>query len=260
MSLLQSILLGIIEGLTEFLPVSSTFHLILFSKVLGLAQTPFVKSFEIVIQSGAILAVFALYTKELLTNFRLQRLLVYSFFPTALAGYLLYSFIKGILFENLLVMVGMFILVGFLFLWVEKLVANNQLKLTHSTDSMSVAHALIIGLAQALAVIPGVSRSGSVIISMMLLGYERSASARYSFLLAVPTILGASVLDIYQSKALWLNLGENITPALLGFLTSFIVAYLIIRWFVRYLELHSLAIFGYYRLAFFPLFVYFLVN
>lgn len=248
MNILHSIILGVIEGLTEFLPVSSTAHLIIVSKILGLRQTEFIKLFEIFIQSGAILAVVLIYFKEIIKNKDWMKKIIVSFLPTAIIGFLLYKVIKNIFFETNSLIIGAMFIVGVIFLLIEYLIKKENLKLNKTINHLTISHSLIIGLGQSLAVLPGVSRAGSVMITMMLMGYKREDSAKYSFLLAVPTILSAGLYDLYKSREI-LDQSINYLPQLaIGFLVSFVTAYIVIKWFIGFLQKNSLVIFGIYRI------------
>lgn len=257
MNILHSIILGVVEGLTEFLPVSSTAHLIIVSKVLGLRQTEFVKLFEIFIQSGAMLAVVLIYFKEIIKNKDLMKKIIISFLPTAVIGFLLYKVIKNIFFETSSLIIGAMFVVGVIFIIIEYLVKTKKLKLFKTINNqqpaspaggLTINNSLLIGLGQSLAVLPGVSRAGSVMVTMMLMGYKREDSAKYSFLLAVPTILSAGLYDLYKSREV-LDQSVNYLPQLaIGFIVSFLTAYFVIKWFIGFLQKNSLVIFGIYRI------------
>lgn len=249
MNILQSIILGIIEGLTEFLPVSSTFHLIVTSQLLSLTDSDFLKMFEVVIQGGAICALLFIYAKTLWLDRELSLKVGLSFIPTAIVGALLYKMIKGIFFGSNNLMLAAFVGVGLIFLIIERLVKQKKLVLTKSLANLSYAQALSIGLAQSLAVVPGVSRAGSVIVAMMGMGYKRDEAAKYTFLLSLPTILAAAALDLFKNRTLLTGLGNEKTVLAVGFVTAFIVAYLVVRWLLGYLKSHTLEIFAWYRLA-----------
>lgn len=248
MNILQSLVLGVVEGLTEFLPISSTFHLIVTSKILGLISTDFLKIFEVVIQSGAIFALIFIYTKTLLNDKKLLINVIYSFIPTALVGFFLHTIIKTIFFESNWLMLIVFIGVGVIFLILEKYLRSRPNYLKNSCESISLSHALIIGLAQSFSVVPGVSRAGSVIVAMMLLGYKRDEAAKYTFLLSLPTIFAASALDLFQGRELLMTLSDSWILIGIGFFTSLVVAYLVVKWLTKYLATHTLEIFGWYRL------------
>lgn len=243
MTFLHALILGIVEGLTEFLPISSTAHMILASRIMGINQTEFVKFFEVFIQIGAIFAVVFLYFKKFL-DVKLLKQLTLSFLPTAIVGFLLYRMIKTVFFDSAFLIAGSLVLVGILFILVER--KNN--KLTKSITSMSLLAAVLIGLAQSLAVIPGVSRAGIVMVIMMLMGYKRDESAQYSFMLALPTLAAAAFYDAYKMKSITLT-GIEYQMIAIGLFTSFVVAYFSMKWFVSYLQKSKLTPFGVYRIA-----------
>lgn len=248
MNIISTIILGLIEGATEFLPVSSTFHLLMAQNLLGIEQTEFVKLFSVFIQSGAILSVLFLYAKDLWQDKSLAIKAGVAFIPTAIIGLLLHDFIKDVLFESELSSIIIFIVIGVVFIVVERL-TKSSLQLTKAVENISYKQALIIGFAQALAIVPGVSRSGAVIIAMMLLHFKRSDSARFSFILSIPTIFAASALDLYESKDSVLSNSSNTFILLLGFIIAFISSLIIVKWFIQYLQKNSLEIFGWYRIV-----------
>lgn len=247
MTILHSLLFGLIEGLTEFLPISSTFHLIALGNILGLAETPFLKMFEVFIQSGAILALLLMYARTLLLNRNLSLKVITSFIPTALIGFLLYKVIKDVFFSSHWLMLAVFVGVGILFLLIERLVVRGRLILHKSLSHISWKEALWIGLAQATAVIPGISRSGSVLLTMMSLGYKRDEAAKYTFLLSVPTILAASLFDLYRNRLIVMHISQDFIALAIGFLCAFVVAHLVLQWLLKYLANHTLVIFAWYR-------------
>lgn len=249
MNILQSFILGVVEGLTEFLPISSTFHLIVTSKILSLASSSYLKLFEVVIQSGAIVSLLFIYTKTLLTDKKLLGNVFLSFIPTALVGFGLHKIIKNIFFETNWLMLSVFIATGVVFLILEKYLRAHHEKLSAQCSSLTARQAIIIGFAQALSVIPGVSRAGSVIVAMMIMGYKRDESAKYTFLLSLPTIFAASALDLYQGRELFTSLTDGALLLGVGFVTAMVVAYLVVKWLTRYLATHTLELFGWYRLA-----------
>jgi undecaprenyl-diphosphatase len=249
MNIGESIILGVVEGLTEFLPISSTFHLIVTTQILGLPSSDFVKMFEVVIQGGAISALLFIYTKTLLSDLKLSLKVALSFIPTAVVGAALYSVIKVLFFGSNALILSAFVLVGIIFLITEYLVKHKRLILTKSLADLSYKEALGVGFAQSLAVIPGVSRAGSVIVAMMGMGYKRDEAARYTFLLSLPTILAASLLDVYKNRDLLAGLGNEKIVLATGFITAFIVAYVVVKWLLAYLKSHTLEIFAWYRFA-----------
>lgn len=247
MNLIHVLILGLVEGITEFLPISSTAHLIITSKLLNIPQTEFQKFFEVFIQSGAILAVVFIYIQYLLKNKKLIKNIIISFIPTAVVGFLLHRVIKNYFFNSLrLIEMAMFG-VGLLFIVFEFLVKKKKIVLKKSIGQLTIFQAASVGLAQALAVVPGVSRAGAVMLAMMGLGYKRDESAVYSFLLAMPTIFAASAFDLYQSKEILFSSANNISILAFGFLISFVFAYISVKWLINYLRKNSLIGFGVYR-------------
>lgn len=249
--MLKAFLLGLIEGITEFLPISSTAHLILFSKILNIPQTEFHKFFEVFIQSGAILAVLLSYFKILTSNKKIIKNLIISFIPTALVSLIFYKIVKNLLFESELIIILMLILGGIIFLGVEILIKKEKLVIYKTINQMSWFQAILIGLIQAISIIPGVSRSGAVILGMLFLGFKREDSVIYSFLLAIPTIVSAGIYDLYKTSLQTPTFSpENFISLLVGIISSFIFASITIKWFLKYLQKNDLSLFGYYRIIF----------
>ncbi|MGB9883131.1 MAG: undecaprenyl-diphosphate phosphatase [Microgenomates group bacterium] len=246
MDLLKAFILGIVEGLTEFLPISSTAHLLIAQKFLKIPQTEFTSFFDIVIQSGAILSVIFLYFKYLKENQYLIKKIFISFIPTAVIGFILHKIIKNYFFNSMNLIVGAMFFIGFLFVAFEII---SQKKNNKVLSKMNYFEAIIIGLGQSLAIVPGVSRAGAVILTMLLLGFRRDEAAIYSFLLAVPTIMAASGLEIIKSDLRVIFIGNNFLSFLIGFFTSFFVALVVIKWFISFLKKKSLIFFGIYRMA-----------
>lgn len=244
LSLLQAALLGALEGVTEFLPISSTGHLILASALLGIAQTEFVKTFEIAIQLGAILAVVALYWRSFLNGELLGKLFI-AFVPTAVIGLIFYETVKATLIGNTLVVVYALFWGGIVFILFEwwrgrKEDAAPEAPLTYF-------QAFLVGIFQALAIIPGVSRSGATILGGMALGVARTSIVEFSFLLAVPTMLAATGLDMLESSAAFTK--DQWSVLLMGFVTAFLIAIPSIRWLIAYVRDHSFVSFGVYRIV-----------
>ncbi len=248
MDFLQAIILGIVEGITEFLPVSSTFHLIFSAQFMGIQQSEFTKLFEVVIQSGAIVSVVFLYGGELIRDKKLLNKVIVSFLPTALVGLVLYKVIKTIFFESQYLMTGVFLITGLLFIFFEYLIQKEKIVLKKETKDLTVQDALLIGFVQSLAVLPGVSRAGSVLLGMMLLRYKRDEAARYSFLLSIPTIFIASAYDLYKMRQTLTESVNNGGLLIVGFLTAMIVSFFVMKWLIDYLKKNSLTVFGYYRI------------
>ncbi|MBI4008812.1 undecaprenyl-diphosphate phosphatase [Candidatus Roizmanbacteria bacterium] len=248
MNIFHATILGVVEGITEFLPISSTFHLIFASRFLGVSQNDFSKLFEVFIQSGAILSVTLLYFTGVVKYKELTKKVIISFVPTAFVGFILYKFIKNVLFENQILMIGVFALVGIVFILVERLISKKSIRLERNTPTLSYKEALIVGLIQSLAVFPGVSRAGAVIISMVFLRFKRGEAAYYSFLLSIPTIFAASFFDLYKMRSIVLNYSNNWILLTAGFVSAFISSYFVVKWFISFLQKNSLTVFAYYRI------------
>jgi undecaprenyl-diphosphatase len=242
MKMFDAAILGIIEGLTEFLPVSSTAHLILGAKLLNIPQTDFVKSFEVIIQLGAILAVLTLYFKSFL-NPQILKKILYAFLPTALIGFLVYGNIKAY-FDNLSVILWALGIGGVFLIVFEKYTKKKDRTML---EEISLKQSFIIGLCQSCAFIPGVSRSAATIVGGMTQGISRTTIAEFSFLLAVPTMMAATGLDIIKNREILLA-GENLSALAVGFVVSYIVAILAIKGFLSFVKKHDFTGFGIYRI------------
>lgn len=246
MTLLQALYLGIVEGLTEFLPVSSTGHLILVSHALKIEQTDFLIAFEIAIQLGAILAVLYMFWKRLFTVAMTKRLIA-GFIPTAIAGFLIYPYLKILLTSPLLVGVTLF-LGGIIILFVEHMYFKwkeaGEVPLRHE---ISIKEAFILGLYQILAMVPGVSRSGSIIVGGLLMKLDRKVLTEFTFLLAVPTMAAATLYSFYKNMDIVFH-SDNIPALLVGMTSSFVVATFVIKLFLDYIRKHTFVVFGIYRI------------
>ena len=240
MNITQTIILGIVEGVSEFLPVSSTAHLILTAKLLAIQDSEFLKSFEIIIQLGAILAVVTLYFKSFFDISRMK-VVVAGFMPTAVLGLVFYKAVKSLLGDVYVVLASLLI-GGIIMILFEKYSRHDEVR-----SEVTIRDAVKIGCFQALAFIPGTSRSAATIIGGMLLGISRPVIAEFSFLLAVPTMFAASALDIWKNKSVILN--GNVVYLLVGFVTAYIVAMFSIKVFINYLKKHDFKPFGVYRIA-----------
>jgi undecaprenyl-diphosphatase len=243
LSVIDSIILGIVEGITEFLPISSTGHLILVSKLLGIEQTDIHKAFEVSIQLGSILAVVFLYREKIFHSLDLWKKLIVAFIPTGILGFLLYKIIKS-LFSPYVVSV-MLILGGVIFIIIEIFYKEKE---HHIDDIGKIPYmkAFLIGVFQSIAMIPGTSRSGATIIGGLLLGLKRKTAAEFSFLLAVPTMFVATVYDITKNFRSF-QVDDFLTLAV-GFITAFIFAVITIKLFLRFISTHSFIPFGVYRI------------
>ena len=255
--LVKAAIMGIVEGLTEFLPISSTGHLILAGALLGFDDEK-AKVFDIAIQTGAIFAVILVYWQKIYatlvalpTDKQAQQFalnVLIAFLPAVVLGLLFGKAIKANLFTPTVV-ASTFIIGGFIILWAEKRQANNPaLARVDSVDTMSWKDALKVGLVQTLAMVPGTSRSGATIIGGMLLGLSRKAATDFSFFLAMPTLIGAGVYSLYKERAL-LSLAD-VPMFTVGLVFSFLSAWLCIRWLLRYISSHSFVPFAWYRIVF----------
>jgi undecaprenyl-diphosphatase len=245
MSFFDAIIFGIVEGLSEFLPISSTGHLILTAKLLRIPQTDFVKSFEIAIQLGAICSVVFLYFKSLLLDGQVIRRLIVAFVPTGVIGFGLYKIIKGVLLGNAYVVLwslltGGILLVVFEWRYREKEGAVADIR------KISYKQAALIGTFQALAVIPGVSRAAATILGGLWLGLKRKTIVEFSFLLAVPTMLAATVLDLAKSAGQFSS--DQLAYLLVGFGVAFVVAIAAIKSFLGFIQRYNFIAFGVYRI------------
>jgi undecaprenyl-diphosphatase len=252
MSAIEAIILAIIEGITEFLPVSSTGHMIIGSSLMGIASDPFTKMFTVAIQLGAILSVIVLYWKRFIPDSRTvqETMLFYikllvAFIPAMVFGFLLNDIIDAML-ERVDVVAYSLIAGGIIFLFVDKWFAANEQR---KNDSPSMAGAFKIGLFQTIAMIPGVSRSAATIIGGLTHGLNKRAAAEFSFFLAVPTMFGATAYKIYSFYKSGETFGSNeVTLLVIGNVVAFIVAIIAIRSFISFLTRHGFKIFGYYRI------------
>lgn len=242
MTLVDSIILGIVEGLTEFLPISSTAHLVLASEFLGVPDSSFLSSFIIAIQLGAIGAVVLLYWRTLVFDLETMKRVAVAFIPTAVIGFALYKILKEYLMDNLWLIAGTLFLGGIVLIVFEKYY-RREVEATH----MSYTSAFLIGCAQSLAIVPGVSRAGATILGGLALGVSREKIVEFSFLLAIPTMLAATGYDLMKSASTFA--GGEWELLFVGFVTSFLAAYAGVRWLIRYVQTHSFSIFGWYRIV-----------
>ncbi|HCC07932.1 MAG TPA: undecaprenyl-diphosphatase [Clostridiales bacterium] len=251
--IITAIILGIVEGITEFLPVSSTGHLILFGHFLGFNEGSFTILFDIVIQLGAILAVVFYYRKKIwesLKNikpgqwgFKLWLIILIAFIPSATLGFLMNDYIEEYFFSPFTVSIAL-IVGAILMIVIEKIFANKD---SEEIIDISTRKSLVIGFAQCMALIPGMSRSASTIMGGMIVGLSVKVAAEFSFFLAIPTMFAATGYSLLKgftaiSTVEWIALA-------VGFITSFIVAFIVIGKFLEFLAKHSLKVFAYYRLV-----------
>jgi undecaprenyl-diphosphatase len=259
--LLKALVLGVVEGLTEFLPVSSTGHLVLAVDLLGLSGDNKMKIFEIVIQPGAILAVCWEYRQRLIDTFsgithdpiaqRFAINVVIAFLPLALVGLKFHKEIEAVLFKPIPIAIA-FILGGIIILfaerWYKARAANGLKPRIETIDQMTWKDALKVGVAQIAALIPGTSRSGATIIGGMFFGLSRKCATEFTFFLAIPTLVGATVYSLWKARSLLV--ASDIPMFSVGFIASFISAFVVVRWFIRYVSTHDFTIFAWYRIAF----------
>ncbi len=243
MDYLQAIILAIIEGVTEFLPISSTGHMIIASSIMGIAEKPFVKTFTVAIQFGAILSVLVLYFKKFLRSLNLYLKVSSAFIPSAIVGFLLDDFIDSLL-GNVWVVAVTLLVGGIILLFIDQWLHGE----IDEELNISYLSAIKIGLFQCISMVPGVSRSAATIIGGMTQNLTRKAAAEFSFFLAVPTMFGATVLKLKKAIAQQTFSSEDLPVFLLGNIVAFIVAYLAIKSFIHYVSNHSFRVFGYYRI------------
>jgi undecaprenyl-diphosphatase len=246
MSIFQAVVLAIIEGITEFLPVSSTGHMIIGSSVLGIAENPFVKNYTVIIQFGAILSVLVLYWKRFFKSIDFYLKLFVAFIPAAIIGFLANDYIDMLL-ENVIVVAVTLLLGGIFLLFVDKIFEQNE---KNPDSEPSLKSAFIIGVFQVIAMIPGVSRSAATIIGGLTQKLTRKAAAEFSFFLAVPTMFAATcykLLKIYQSETGFTS--HDIQVLAVGNIVAFIVALLAIKLFIGFLTKHGFKVFGWYRIV-----------
>ena len=254
MLLAKAAVMGVVEGLTEFLPISSTGHLILAGALLGFDDDK-AKVFDIAIQTGAIFAVILVYWDKIRSTLKAIRYQVEAqrfvlnvfigFLPAVILGLLFGKLIKAHLFTPWVVATT-FIVGGFIILWAERRPPSSVR--IRAVEDMRGRDALMVGLVQCLAMVPGTSRSGATIIGGMMLGLSRKAATDFSFFLAIPTLIGAGVYSLYKERAL-LSI-EDIPLFATGLVVSFISAWICVRWLLKYIASHSFEIFAWYRIAF----------
>ncbi|KGE12780.1 undecaprenyl-diphosphate phosphatase [Sphingobacterium deserti] len=245
MTYFQAIVLAIIEGLTEFLPVSSTGHMIIGTALMGMEPSPFVKLFTIVIQLGTILSVLVLYFKRFFKSLNFYYKLVVAAIPASVLGLLFNDFIDSLL-ESPLTVAVMLVIGGLALLFVDKWFNKPQID---NSDNISYKQSFIIGLYQCLALIPGTSRSASTIVGAMTQNLTRKAAAEFSFFLAIPMMLGASVVKLYKFfKEGHTFSGEEVNLLILGNVIGFIVAIIAIKTFINLLTRYGFKVFGWYRI------------
>lgn len=245
MTYLQAIILAVIEGITEFLPISSTGHMIIASSAMGIADDSFVKAFEVIIQFGAILSVLVLYWKRFLPDWNFYKKLFVAFLPTAIIGFAMKHFVEQLL-GSVEVVAWSLILGGFVLIWSDRIFAPLH-STGRTTKDLTYKDSVKLGLFQSIAMIPGVSRSGATIMGGLFLGMNKKEAAEFSFFLAVPTMAAATlykVLKIYKTIEM-----DQISVLLVGCLVAFIVAMIAIKFFIGIVTRFGFRGFGYYRVV-----------
>lgn len=255
MTIIQAIIIAIVEGLTEFLPVSSTGHMILTSSLLGVENSSFTKTFEISIQLGAIFAVAIMYIKRFFRSFEIYKKLIVAFIPTAIIGFLAYNFIKEYLFSTLIVSITL-ILGGIILILVDKKLVKQVSRYTEAED-VPLKNAFFIGLIQCISMIPGVSRAGATIVGGVFNGFNKKQAIEFSFLLAVPTMFAATGYDLLKTPIEFTH--NEIMLLIIGLITAFIVAWIAVKAFLAFIERFGFAWFGWYRILIGILFLVFLI-
>ena len=252
LDLVKAAVLGLVEGLTEYLPVSSTGHLLLMEHLLGWGDDAFGKSFAILIQLGAILALLTIYfgriwsiARHMFTDWAAARFVIgvlLAFLPAAVIGALSYHIIKTYLFDIRVVCISL-ILGGFVLLGVDRL---NLKPRYHEATGFSLPMYFGIGIFQCVSMIPGVSRAGATIVGAMLFGADRRSAAEFSFWLAMPTMVGAFAFEAYKSRSELMN--GDVTAIAVGFVFSFIFGWIVVKTFLRYVQRHTFALFAWWRI------------
>ena len=251
MNIIHPIILGIIEGLTEFLPVSSTGHMILTSTLLKIQDNDFVKTFEIVIQLGAIMAVVVAYYKRFLLSFQIYLKLAVAVAPTLIMGFLVYKKLKELMGNPIGICISL--VVGGIILIVFDKWTNKKESKYQDLEDISYVDAVKIGLFQCISLIPGVSRAAATIFGGLVGGFNRRQATEFSFLLAVPTMFAASGYDLLKTKA---DIhGDDWMMLLVGGSVAFVFALLAITAFINYVSKHGFKVFGYYRIGIVALFL-----
>ncbi|MFW5853121.1 MAG: undecaprenyl-diphosphate phosphatase [Patescibacteria group bacterium] len=256
MSWLSTLVLSLVEGITEFLPISSTAHLILIGALLQIEESVFKTSFDIVIQLGTILSVIVLYFNSLLVKPKILLKVIIAFIPTGLVGFLFYSVLRNIL-TNLWLASGAIIIGGIVLIAFEWWYKRADFNLIEELDKISFKQALFLGFCQTVAFIPGVSRSAATILGGLYLGLSRKTIIEFSFLLAVPTMLAASGYDLFK-QGIYFSGGEK-ELLLFGFVLSFLIGILAIKGLLAFLSQFSFTAFGFYRIIFGGVFIWLLL-
>lgn len=254
MTTAEAIIIAAVEGLTEFLPVSSTGHMILASSLLGIENDDFLKTFEISIQLGAILAIALMYVKRFFRGIDIYIKLAVAFIPTAILGFVAYGFIKEYLFSPTVVSISL-IIGGIILILIDRRV-NQQTSTMKEVEDISIRNSFFIGLIQSISMIPGVSRAGATIVGGVLNGFDRKQATEFSFLLAIPTMFAATGYDLLKTPV---HFGRDEMMLLAtGLITAFIFAWIAVKLFIKFIDRHGFAYFGWYRIVIGILFLFFM--
>lgn len=245
MTLTQSIIIAIVEGLTEFLPVSSTGHMILVSSLMNIHEDEFVKTFEIAIQLGAIFAIVLMYSKRFLQDIQIYFKLTAAFIPTAIVGLLAYDFIKSVLFNPVIVATSL-VLGGIVLVLIDKKVVEKEQKIADISD-LPYRNAIFIGLIQCLSMIPGMSRAAATIIGGVFNRLDKTQATEFSFLLAVPTMIAASGYDLLKAQISFSS--DQMMLLAVGLVVAFITAWFAVKLFLKLVMNYGFKHFGYYRIV-----------
>ena len=241
--------MGLVEGFTEFLPISSTAHLIITGEILKIPASEFLKTYNISIQLGAILAVVVLYWRKIFSSKDLFLKIIAAFIPTSIIGLIFYQIVKNYLMESLWLIAITLFLGGLVLILFEKRYEKKKLE-PETEKTISYKQAVLIGVFQAIAMVPGVSRSAATIIGGLWLGLKRKTIVEFSFLLAIPTMAAATFLDLIKSKDALMNLSSgDISAWVVGFVLSFITAIIGVKFLLRFIQKNNFVPFGWYRIA-----------
>ncbi|HAR19527.1 MAG TPA: UDP-diphosphatase [Cytophagales bacterium] len=245
MTWIEAIILAVVEGVTEFLPISSTGHMIITSALLGIKNETFTKVFEVCIQFGAILSVVVIYFQRFFKGFDFYLKLFCGFLPTAILGLMLKKQIDGLL-ESVEVVAVTLLLGGILLLFVDNIFAQNE---EDGAEEVDYKTGFLIGIFQSISMVPGVSRSAATIVGGLTQKLTRKTAAEFSFFLAVPTMFAATAKSLYDEKDYLLDSVDKLPLLILGNIVAFVVAMFAIKFFIGYLTKHGFKLFGYYRIV-----------
>jgi undecaprenyl-diphosphatase len=254
MTLFSTIIISIIEGITEFLPISSTGHMILAVRALGIQETEFLKSFEIIIQLSAILAIVVLYAKRILTEKNSWLKIGVAFIPSGIIGFLLYKIFKQYLLGNPFIVVVSLFIGGIILLCIERFLKPKQ----KTISELTIPQAFFIGIFQTISMIPGVSRSAATIVGGLFAGLSKNEAVEFSFLLAVPTMVAATGYDLIKSSIHFSS--WEVQMLCVGFTIAFVTALIAVKTFVTFVQKHSFNVFGAYRIILALLYWFFIIK